>query len=91
MNKESGLDWFFENIKSHFEHNGDLLEAVNMSYDIGKIKDKLRDKELIIATYIDIKMHGCKLPYGMEYLAKLDKVTNDAEKYYFRMNDKQLK
>jgi hypothetical protein len=62
-----------------------------MSYDFGKILDKLKDKELIMATYIDIKMQGCKLPYGMEYLAKLDKVTNDAEKYYFRMNDKQLK
>jgi hypothetical protein len=91
MNKESGLDWFFENIKSHFEHNGDLLEAVNMSYDIAKIKDKLRDKELIIATYIDIKMQGCKFPYGLEYYAKLEKVKSDAEKYYFKMMDKRLK
>ena len=28
--KESSIEWIYNNLKSHFEHDGDLLEAVKM-------------------------------------------------------------
>lgn len=34
--KQSSIDWIYNNLKSHFEHDGDLLEAVNMSFEQAK-------------------------------------------------------
>jgi hypothetical protein len=39
-------------------------------------------KNLIVGTYMDIKMKNHKLPYGFEYFNKLAKVEADAEKFY---------
>jgi len=32
----TAVEWLFLNLKSHFEHDGDLLEAVQMSYQQAK-------------------------------------------------------
>jgi hypothetical protein len=29
----TSIKWLFKNLKSHFEHNGDLLEVVKMSFE----------------------------------------------------------
>ena len=34
--KQSSIDWIYNNLKSHFEHDGDLLEAVKMSFEQAK-------------------------------------------------------
>lgn len=34
--KQTAVDWLFLNLKSHFEHDGDLLEVVQMSYEQAK-------------------------------------------------------
>ena len=34
--KQSSIDWIYNNLKSHFEHDGDLLEAVKMSFKQAK-------------------------------------------------------
>ena len=34
--KQSSIEWIYNNLKSHFEHDGDLLEAVNMSFEQAK-------------------------------------------------------
>jgi putative lipase involved disintegration of autophagic bodies len=34
--KQTAVEWLFLNLKSHFEHDGDLLEAVQMSYQQAK-------------------------------------------------------
>ena len=39
-------------------------------------------KELVIGTYIDLKIKNNKLPYGLEYLNKLAKVDEEAKQYY---------
>ena len=52
----------------------DFEEALEM--------EKEQKKELVIATYIDLKMKDCQLPYGMEYHNKLLKVEEEAEQYY---------
>ena len=38
--KESSIEWIYNNLKSHFEHDGDLLEAVKMSFEQAKAMHK---------------------------------------------------
>jgi len=38
--KQSSIDWLYNNLKSHFEHDGDLLEAVKMSFEQAKAMHK---------------------------------------------------
>jgi hypothetical protein len=40
MNKQTAVDWYFDKIKSHFEHDGDLYEVACMTYAIAKEKEK---------------------------------------------------
>lgn len=40
MTKETALDWYFDKIKSHFEHDGDLFEAACFTFAIAKQKEK---------------------------------------------------
>jgi hemerythrin len=37
---KTAIDFLFENLKSHFEHDGDLLETVTFSYAIAKKKER---------------------------------------------------
>jgi hypothetical protein len=37
---QSSIDWLYDNLKSHFEHDGDLLEAVKMSFQQAKAMHK---------------------------------------------------
>lgn len=39
-------------------------------------------KEQIIGTYVHLKMKNNKLPYGMKYVMKLQKIEDEAEQYY---------
>jgi hypothetical protein len=34
--KQTAVEWLYNNLKSHFEHNGDLLEVVQMSFEQAK-------------------------------------------------------
>jgi len=38
--KQTALDWYFDKIKSHFEHDGDLLETATFTFAIAKQKEK---------------------------------------------------
>lgn len=38
-NKQTAVDWYFDKIKSHFEHDGDLYEIACMTYAIAKQKE----------------------------------------------------
>ena len=40
MNKQTAVEWYFDKIKSHFEHDGDLYEVACMTYAIAKEKEK---------------------------------------------------
>jgi hypothetical protein len=50
-------------------------------FEESKEMEKKQEKQLIVGTYIDLKMNK-KLEYGMEYLRVLDDVEKKAEKYY---------
>lgn len=38
--KQTAVEWYFDKIKSHFEHDGDLYEVACMTYAIAKLKEK---------------------------------------------------
>ena len=38
--RQSSIDWLYNNLKSHFEHDGDLLEAVKMSFEQAKAMEQ---------------------------------------------------
>jgi hypothetical protein len=40
MNKQTAVEWYFDKMKSHFEHDGDLYEVACMTYQIAKEKEK---------------------------------------------------
>jgi ribosome maturation protein Sdo1 len=38
--KQTAVEWYFDKMKSHFEHDGDLYEVACMTYAIAKEKEK---------------------------------------------------
>jgi hypothetical protein len=49
--KQSSIEWIYNNLKSHFEHDGDLLEAVKMSFEpLTPIKKIYRIVRMVIPT-----------------------------------------
>jgi hypothetical protein len=40
MSKQTAVEWFFDKMKSHFEHDGDLFETACMTYAIAKAKER---------------------------------------------------
>jgi len=38
--KQTAVEWYFDKIKSHFEHDGDLFETSSFTYAIAKQKEK---------------------------------------------------
>lgn len=40
MSKQTALDWYWEKIKSHFEHDGDLFETASFTFAIAKQKER---------------------------------------------------
>ena len=37
---QTAIDFFYDKIKSHFKHDGDLLETLNFTYAIAKEKER---------------------------------------------------
>ena len=44
---QTPVEWFFDKIKSHFEHDGDLFEALTFTYAIAKEKERNAKREMI--------------------------------------------
>jgi hypothetical protein len=42
--KQTAVEWLYNNLKSHFEHNGDLLEVVQMSFEQAKEMEEIQIK-----------------------------------------------
>ena len=40
ISKQTAVDWYFDKIKSHFEHDGDLYEVACMTYKLAKEREK---------------------------------------------------
>lgn len=70
MNKQTAVEWLYKNLKSHFEHDGDLLEAVQMSFEQAKAMHKY---EIMDAVDVGFE-EGSKFPEDIK--------LNNAEQYY---------
>ena len=68
--KHSSIEWIYNNLKSHFEHDGDLLEAVNMSFE----QAKAMHKEKLLDTWEDSRIEYM----GDDYIGK----TKSFDDYY---------
>ena len=47
MNKQTALDWYWDKIKSHFEHDGDLFETATFTFAIAKQKEREQMEEVV--------------------------------------------
>jgi hypothetical protein len=75
------------NLIERIQINGKYVIQIELSkldgiLDQAKEMEKEQKKELVIGTYIDLKIKNNKLPYGLEYLNKLAKVDEEAKQYY---------
>ena len=61
-NKQTAVDYFFDKIKSNFEHDGDKLESVMFLYAICKEKEREQHEN----TWIDSRMND----KGDSYIGK---------------------
>jgi len=74
--KETAVGWLVDEL---------ILEGINVPkvfYDKAKAMEKEQIEELVIATYTDLKMKDCQLPYGIQYHNELLKALEEAKKYY---------
>lgn len=62
MKNKTAVEWFYDKIKSHFEHDGDLLETLTFTMAIAKKKER----EQIINAYD----HGTFFLRGEDYFKK---------------------
>lgn len=69
IRQKTAVDWLVNNLKSHFEHNGDLLEVVHFSFNQAKQMEKEQIKDAFVECW------KANVPDGIE--CKLD-----AEQYY---------
>jgi hypothetical protein len=49
--KTTAVEWLYNNLKSHFEQDGDLLEIVQMSFEQAKAVEKEQMKYFIQVGY----------------------------------------
>ena len=68
--KQSSIEWIYNNLKSHFEHDGDLLEAVKMSFE----QAKAMHKGELLDTWEDSRIEYM----GDDYIGK----TKSFDDYY---------
>ena len=72
---KTAVEWLYNNLKSHFEHDGDLLEVVQFSFK----QAKEMEKEQIIDAYVQ----GADDDYEFHINPHLMKAEDvDAQKYY---------
>lgn len=78
--KQTAVDWYFEKIKSHFEHDGDLLETLTFTMAIAKQKEK---EQIVDAwnsgdyAYFYSKETGRDFVDGSEYYNEIYKGGSD--------------
>jgi len=75
---KTAVEWLFNQIPDHLRLTQSGFEMLQQAKEM----DEEQKKQLVIFFYIDLKMKNNKLPYGMQYLNKLTKLEEEAEKYY---------
>jgi hypothetical protein len=58
--KQTAIEWLYDNLKSHFEHDGDLLEIVQFSFEQAKEKEKDYIRSAYMDGQDDLLEHCCR-------------------------------
>ena len=64
--EKTAVEWFYDKIKSHFEHDGDLFETLIFTMEIAKEKEK---QQIIKAyeTAMETDIYNTPLKVGKQY------------------------
>jgi hypothetical protein len=73
--KTTAVDYFFDKIKSHFEHDGDLLESVTFLYAICKEMERNQTKQAYESGQED------EYAYHVNAVPRTDSETHYTETY----------
>jgi len=67
--KQTAVEWFYDKIKSHFEHDGDLLETLIFTMAIAKQTEKEQIEEAYWEGGQDVPCNGkqCESYYNKTY------------------------
>lgn len=79
---KTAVEWLMEELSLKSKALKIMLNAHKEIVEQAKAIEKEQKEDLVIETYIDLKMQNNKLPYGIDYLNKLASVSTKAEKYY---------
>jgi tRNA U34 5-methylaminomethyl-2-thiouridine-forming methyltransferase MnmC len=82
MENKSAVEWLVEELSLKSKALKIMLNAHKEIVEQAKGMEQEQKKDLVIGTYIDLKMRSNKKPYGLEVLSKLVSVGENAEKYY---------
>ena len=78
----TAVEWFAKQVLRSRQLGFISNEKFNELLEQAKEMDNQQKKDLVIGTYIDLKMKDYKLPYGMKYLDKISELEEEAEQYY---------
>ena len=64
--KQTAVDWLYNNLKSHFEHDGDLLECVQMSMQQAKEMERANIIDAYLTNPLEAKWKNIGTDYYNE-------------------------
>lgn len=73
MSKQTALDWYWDKMKSYFEHDGELFETASFTFAIAKEKEREQAREHYIAGFSERDDINSKLffnPLASQYNEK---------------------
>lgn len=82
INMKTAVEFYREELNALVSLRETKFKTEHEIFEQAKEMDEEQKKQLVIFFYIDLKMKNNKLPYGMQYLNKLTKLEEEAEKYY---------
>ena len=82
---QTAVEWLYNNLKSHFEHDGDLLEVVQMSFEQAKQMEKEQRIKDYNAGYTDAQCNHINdaenYANEIEYLkSKIDNIDDEIKR-----------
>jgi len=65
--KQTAVEWYFDKMKSHFEHDGDLYEVFCITYQLAKEKEKLQMMDCYLKADIFPRKYEFEKYYNETY------------------------
>jgi hypothetical protein len=79
---KTAVEWLVDELSLKSKALKIMLNAHKEIIEQAKEMDREQKKQLVIGTYIDLKMKNNNLAFGMEYISKVGKLEKEAEQYY---------